>query len=245
MAIALVQTAALGSTGSGTSQQTSAFGAQPTVGNYLVAWAWGWDNSHPTHVSCGFTDTGGNTYAVPAGAFQTIGSDLWVAVGYTKVATAGASFKVTATPVNSPTGYLGSLMVVAVEFSGVAGTSPVDGAAVGTTGTTGIPAPGSKTLTAGDLVVALFSSDQTTYTTFGYSTPSGFTRAAFQNDGSSFQVGEAIYAIGPASPSNPSWKTGTVNWAAAQFALLAASGGGAAIYVPAPFPGIPPAILAV
>jgi hypothetical protein len=222
MAISLVQTAALGSTGSGLSQQTSAFGANPTVGNYLIAWAWGWNGSN--HSTPTFTDTAGNAWAIPAGGLQEIAADLWLAVAYAKVTATGATFKVTCA--EGTAGNFGSIMVVASEFSGIPATSPSDGAAVGATGTTGVPAPGSLTLTSGSLVVALFATDQTTYVTYGYSTPAGFTRAAFQNDGTNFQVGEAIYAIDPSSPSNPSWATGTVKWAAAQFALLATGGGG-------------------
>jgi hypothetical protein len=224
MAIALVQTAVLGAIGSGASQQTGAFAAQPTVGNYLLAWAWGWNGQGGTIGFSAFSDTGANAYTVPANAKQGINNDLWCAVGYAKVATAGASFKVTATA--TATG--GSVMVVASEFSGVLAASPVDGAAVGITGTTGIPAPGSLAFTAGDLVVAVMARDATTY--LG-STPTGFTRAAFQNDGTNFQVGEALYAIGPASPTNPAWATSTTSWGTAQFALKAAAGGGAAAFV--------------
>lgn len=226
MAIAFVQTATLGSTGSGASQQTSAFGSNPTVGNYLVAWAWGW-NSTVTHLASHFvfSDTGSNAWS-PLG-FQSLSADLWLIMGYAKVATGSASHKITMTLTGESTG---SVMVCGSEFSGVASTSPLDGAAVGTTGTTGIPAPGSLSLTAGDLVLALMTTDQTTYTTFGYSTPTGFTRVGMQNDGSTFQVGEAVYAINPSSPTNPAWKTGTVKWAANQFALKAASVAGATAY---------------
>jgi hypothetical protein len=230
MAISLAQTAVLGALGSGTTQQTSAFGANPTVGNYLVAWAWGWGGGGAGS-SFSFADTGSNTYTFPTNAKQgTAVNDVWCMVAYTKVATTGASFKVTATVTG---GSNGSIMVVASEFSGVAASSPLDGtAAAGATASTGVPAPGSLTLASGSLAVGVFSSDQTTYTTFGYGTPSGFTRVGFQDNGSSFQVGEAVYAIGPASPSNPSWKTGTVNWAAVQFALKSAAGGAAFVADP-------------
>jgi hypothetical protein len=223
MAILHVQDAALGSASAATSQQTGAFAANPTVGNYLVAWGWGWMGS-AHDLTPSFSDTaGGNTWVVPANGYQQIALDLWGFLGYAKVAATGASFKISSTGARTATG--GSIMVCAAEFSGVASTSPLDGSAVGTTNTTGIPAPGNLTLTSGSLVLGLMTSDQTTYTTFGYSTPTGFTRAGMQNDGSTFQVGEAIWAINPTSPSNPSWATGTVKWAAAQFALLAAAGG--------------------
>jgi hypothetical protein len=217
VAVTWIQNAAIGSTGSGSSIQTSAFGSNPTVGNYIVGYCWGWGNTsdHPTSVT--FTDTGGNTYAVPTGAFKDQANDLYLAVGYAKVVTSGATFKVTATA-NGTTAHE-SVMCCAAEFSGIAASSPEDGAAVGATGTSVTVAPGSKSLTSGSLVVAVMSDDNTS---FGGSTPTGFTRVGFQNNGSSFQVGEGIYAINPTSPTNPSRTITSAKWAAAQFALLAA-----------------------
>jgi len=224
MSIAHVQDAAIGAVSNGASQQSGAFGANPTVGNYVVAYAWGWaDTAHHHPTACVFTDTGGNTYTVPAGVFRDQASDLWCAAAYAPVATGGASFKVTATPTGSGGTYNGSVVVCAAEFSGVASSSPLDGSAAGATGTSTTVAPGSMTLTAGSLVVAVGTDDNSTY---GGSTPTGFTRVGFQNNGSSFQVGEAVYAIGPTSPANPSRTITSAKWAAAQFALLAAGGGG-------------------
>jgi hypothetical protein len=114
MAIALVQTAAIGSTGSGTSQQTSAFATSPTVGNYLVAWAWGWNSGTHTKTP-GFTDTAGNTWVVPTNAYQHQAADCWAVVGYTKVAATGASFRVTST---EPDSGGSSIMVVAASSRG-------------------------------------------------------------------------------------------------------------------------------
>jgi hypothetical protein len=64
-------------------------------------------------------------------------------------------------------------------------------------------------------------------------TPSGWTSVGKQTNGASFEVGDAIYQIAPASPVNPTWNTATVKWTASQFALLAAST--PAAYVPRPF----------
>lgn len=221
MAIALVQTAALGSTGSGTSQQTSAFASNPTVGNYIVAWAWGWNPATGTTAPA-ISDTGGNSYTIPTGGFQERTGDLWSVVAWTKVATSGATFRLTVT--KAATWSAGSLMIVASEFSGVAAASPLDGTPAGTNSTTGVPAPGSMAVASGSLVAPVMVRDSTT---FLGSTPTGFNRVAFQNDGTNFEVGEAIYAINPSSPANPSWATSTTAWAASQFALLAASGGSA------------------
>jgi hypothetical protein len=221
MAIVLVQTAALGATGSGSTIQTSAFGVQPTVGNYIVAWHWGWAGAHTGSIgaTC-FTDTGSNSYT-NIGA-QTIDNSTYSLMGYTKVVTAGASFKITATPVM--TGLTtGDRLVVACEFSGILSTSPVDGTPIGAVGTTGAPAPGSLSFSSGDIVTAVLCRNEATYPGF---TPTGFNRVAFENDGTNFQVGEAIYAINPTSPTNPSWITSSTSWSCSQAALKAAAAGG-------------------
>jgi hypothetical protein len=222
MAIALIQTAGLGANGGGSSQQTLSFGVPPTVGNTIVAWTWGWSSAgHGAPQASTFSDTGGNSYLIPVGASYGQNFDLWLGVGYARVLTAGASFKVTATP---NVGSNSSIMVVASEFSGVAAASPVDGgAAVGANGSTGVPAPGNLSFGPGDLLVAVMARDSAS---FLGSTPTGWNRIAFQNDGAAFSVGEAIYAIDPASPTNPSWATSTTVWGASQFALLAEATGG-------------------
>lgn len=217
MAITLAQSIpAIAAIGNASSLASTAFGSNPTVGNYVVAWAWGWSSDTHTPASIAFTDSaGGNTWTT---YHQDIAADLWVAVGWMKVANTGATFKTTIT---NPGGS-GSNSIVQAELSGVLAASPVDGTPTGTTGTTGIPAPGSMAFTTGSVVIAAFSSDQTTYTTFGYATPTNFTRAGFQNDGSGNEVGEAIYWLSGTTPSAPTWKTGTVKWASQQFALLPA-----------------------
>lgn len=167
--------------------------------------------------SVAFSDTGGNAWT---NYTKVIASDLWLSIGWAKIATSGASFKTTATTTSMGTG---SIIVVQAEFAGVKSTSPVDGTPTGTTGTTGVPAPGSMSFTNGSLVVAVFSADQSTYNTFGYATPTNFTRAGYENDGSTYQVGEGIYWLSGTSATNPSWKTSTVKWAAEQFSLLPTS----------------------
>jgi hypothetical protein len=221
MAWALVQKAALGSVNTAVATASSlAFGANPTVGNWIVIWAWGWtDQTH--NQTPALSDTGGNTYTIPTNAYQNQATDLWCICGWTKVATSGASFKVTSGgPATSLTNGP-SINVCGAEFSGGA-SSAADGNAVGTTGTSVTIAPGSLSFTANDLIVSVSVDDNTTY---GGSTPSGFTRADFQNNGTNFQVGEGIYAIGPASPTNPSRTITSAKWASSQFGLLAGAGG--------------------
>ncbi len=214
----LVQSTTLGTNSGGNSQATGAFATNPTVGNYLIVWAWGWTSSN--HGTVAFSDTGGNVYTVPTGSQQDQTRDLWCAIGFAKVATSGATFKVTCTPNASSTG---SILVVASEFSGGLASGPLDGAAVGTTGTSTSVAPGSLSFTAGDLVVAVSVDDNNTY---GGSTPAGFTRVANETNGSTFEVGEAVYAIAPASPTNPARTITSAKWAAVQLALKPAAGGG-------------------
>jgi hypothetical protein len=228
MSIALVQTANLGSTSGALSQQTLAFGTPPTVGNTIVAWAWGWQGATHNQTPA-FSDTGGNAYTVPAGAYQHLAADLWAILGFAPVANTGASFKVTTTQPSSTTS--NSIMVVAVEFSGVAATDPLDGAAVGTApGTTAQTfAPGDLDLTAGSLVAAILSAD-IAGNPANLTSPSLWSSAARVLDGVTFEVGEALYQLDPATPTNPTWTTtaAATVWAAIQFALLAESttGGG-------------------
>lgn len=223
MGIALAQSIpTIATTGAATSLASNALASNPTVGNYLTMWGWGWSSATTAgSITSTFsvTDTGGNSWTIYK---QALGSDLWVVCGWAKVGTSGSTFKVTMN--NMPAGSSGDILLA--EWSGVVGTSPVDGTPTGTTGTSVTVAPGSMAITAGSLVIAVSSDDNTTY---GGSTPSGFTRAGFQNNGSSNQVGEGIYAIGPTSPSNPSRTITSAKWAAQQFALLAAAGGGGTV----------------
>lgn len=231
MSIAHIQDTTLGTATNPTvAAQTGAFGANPTIGNYIVVFAWGWTSAVHTN-ALAFSDTGGNSYTVPTGAFKDQATDLWCAVGYAKVATSGATFKVTATYNNGISG--ATINVCAAEFSGVAAASPLDGSAIGATGTSTSAAPGSLSFTSGDLVVAVSVDDNTSYTG---STPTGFTRVQNQSNGTSFEVGEGIYAVAPASPTNPTRTITSAKWCAAQLALLAVS---AAAVCPAPPAWVP------
>lgn len=201
---------------SANSLASTAFGSNPTVGNYVIAFAWGWSSSTPAVNNSTFTDTGGNSWTTYG---QSILNDLWLLVGWMKVATSGASFKTTWNRGGAPWGSP-SIIVVQMEVAGIVSSSPVDGTPTGTTGTTGVPAPGSMSFTNGSFVASCFVAGQTTYTTFGYATPTNFTRAGFETDGSTYEVGEGSYWLAGTSATNPSYKTGTVKWACQQFALL-------------------------
>lgn len=230
MAILPVQTAALGSHTSATSQQSGAFPSNPTVGNNIGAWCWGQvDGATPTSVT--FTDSGGNSYTVPANVFQvkqTTGTiRVYFAAGYARVTTSAASFKATAT-VNGTAGGTTTINVCAAEFSGVAATSPLSGTPVGNTSTAaGTFSLGNMTVGAGDLVLCgCTNSDSTGSPPFNF-TGSGYTSVAKQvdNAGQVFGIGQGLYAIGPTSPTNPAWSdTNNPVWAGGQFALKAAGG---------------------
>lgn len=215
MGIALAQSIpTIASNNSATALSSNSLASNPTVSNYITFWAWGWNSSGHATVPT-VSDTGGNSYTT---YFQNRSGDAWALCGWAKVGTSAATFKVS---LATGTGWsAGAMDIVIAEWSGVVGTSAVDGTPIGTTGTTGSPAPGSMTITAGSLVCGVMVRDDTAYVG---STPSGFTRAGFQNNGSTNEVGEAIYAIGPTSPSNPTWGNSTNAWAAQQFALLAAA----------------------
>lgn len=212
-----VQKTTLGTTTAGTSQSSGAFAASPTAGNYVVVWTWGWESAAITAsaVTCADNATG-NTYT--RAAFQIAPAGGWSALFYAKVVGTVGSF----TPTVSVAG--GHVIeACAAEFSGVAPSSPADGAAVGTTGTTGAPAPGSMTFTAGDLIVAVMQDDFSAAATV--TTPTGFTSVQKDTDGVSHEVGEGVYALAPSSPTNPTWNSiGATGWGASQLALKAAPG---------------------
>jgi hypothetical protein len=246
MATSFVRKTTLGAIGSGTTVSTGAFAANPSVGDYVVAWAWGYSGTTlavAANVTCA-DNIGGNAYTQVG--FQSVVRDAsnryWVAMFHAKVAATGANFAPAITTSIAGSG----LQVCAAEFSGVAATAPADGAAVSASApgpSSSSPAPGSKSFAAGDVVCAvmvnaMFVSPQTV------TTPSGFTSVQKETDGVNFLVGEGVYAVAPTSPTNPTWNAVADAWAASQFALLAAAAPAAA-YVPRPSPGIPTAILAV
>lgn len=223
MTIALVQTAALGSTTLATSQQSSAFAANPTTGNMLVAWAWGDISGSLTSLT--FSDTAGNTWTVPSNVQQvyTVGGSLWFTMAYAPVTATGASFKVKMTV--SPSS---KINVCAAEFSGVATVSPVSGTPVGTTSGSALSfALGNMTVSAGDLVVCgCCNNDGTTPATLTFTGGAAFNSVARQLDsGAVFTVGQALYAINPTSPTDPSWSESDTFavWSGSQFALKAAA----------------------
>lgn len=225
MAITFVQKTSLGTSGASSGAVSSgAFGTNPTVGNYIIIWAWGWTSNAGT-ISPALADTGSNSYTTPANVLQKQSLDLWCTMGYTKVGTSGASFKVSVTPgVNG-----GSVCVCGAEFSGLPASAPGDGAPIGTTGTTGAPAPGSMAISAGDLTCAVMTDDDTTTTT--PTTPTNFISVQAENS-ASIQIGEAVYVINLASPSNPAWQNfGSFKWGSSQMAFKAGA---------AAFTGFPP-----
>lgn len=221
MAITLVQKSTLAQTSTfGSSLQSNALSANPTVGSYLVAWCWGY-LSNNTSTAPSFTDSAGNTWNVPANVYQqnTL-SQVFFSAAYAKVTASGASFKVTAAPPGTFTAK-GSILVA--EFSGVVSASPLDGTPVGaTSGTSANFSLGSMAVSSGSLIIAgCCNSDGSTNVTMA--TPSGFTLGAAQTDSARIiGIGQAIYGIGLTNPA-PSWNDPNIGtWAGSQFALKAA-----------------------
>jgi hypothetical protein len=224
--IAHVQDTGLGTTAAAGSQQTGAFGSNPTVGNYVVAFAWGAPGSGTVNNPVSFSDSAGNTYTIPTNAYQfSSNSGCWCAVGYAKVGSTGASFKVTVTHGSGWTS--GIICVVASEFSGVAASSPQDGSAVGQGSTSSASSfsPGTNSYSSTSLVVAVMVNNQGNLITL--TDPSGYSVPAHEADGSSFEVGGSAYKIAPSGSQNPTWSQNqSANlWAAAQFGLLAGGSG--------------------
>lgn len=222
MAIAFAQKTSLGTLASGTTVSAGTFAANPTVGNYVIAWTWAYSGTTTAAGNVTLSDNiGGNTYTQIGFVQRTqdIANFFWCALFYSRVAATGASFAPKVTTTVSGSG----LCICAAEFSGGAASSPADGAAVTASAATGAPAPGSKAFTAGDLVCAVMV-DGNTSGTSTVTTPSGFTSVQQETNGVSFPVGEGVYALAPASPTNPTWNSVAFDWAASQFALLPAAG---------------------
>jgi hypothetical protein len=233
VAIAAVQT--FGKANSVSNADTfkdSVAGVSPTTaGNCIVAWAFGYKSDAGTITGVTFSDTEGNTYVVPAGAFQhnnVSADDAWVAIGFCENIIGGTSGnKVRVTPSANC-----GMDIVAVEFSGVKHPSAQDGAAVGANGTASPIAPGNMTIQAGSLVaVSMVSDDGGALTS-----PTAPWVSLDKEDGPSpgWEPGEAMYALSPGSPSNPTWTRGSPNvgdWHVAQLALLVAPVGGVSVFL--------------
>jgi hypothetical protein len=224
--MARVQNAALGSASSASVTDSAAFASNPTVGNYVAVMCWGWNSSHTTGTPTITDNIGGNTYTIPTNGFQAVNNDVWCLVAYAKVAATGAGLKARCT---TPGGWAanGSIMVCAAEYSGVAASSPENGSVGTAPGTTAQTfAPGNLTVNSTDLVVAVHASDSAGNPTNLTSPGAPLVSEGRQLNGSTFEAGEGMTATGVTTPSNPTWTTTAAasKWAAAQFALLAASG---------------------
>jgi hypothetical protein len=222
MAIAWVQDSTTGETEPTSVSVTTAFGATPpAAGHYIVVWAWGWNSANPHtagHFTCADNATGGTNTYIQEG-FQSQAGDCWSCMFYATVTNTKANLIVTVTLTSENTGYVNA---VASEFSGVLASTPVDGSAVGTTGSSGSAAPGNLTVAAGDLVCCVVSIDSATSVTV----PTGFTNPDSANNpivnGSVFQSGGGAYKINPGTPTNPTWTVTSGKWSTSQFALKTA-----------------------
>ena len=130
-----VQSASMGVLGindDGTSQATGAFANNPTNGNYIVVWCWGWNSNAdwtPSEITCSDNLATPNTYT-QVGFVQ---SGCYVfSFFYTKITSTGSGY----TPIITVnTVGASGISVAASEFSGIASCNPIEGTAVTAIGT--------------------------------------------------------------------------------------------------------------
>lgn len=215
--VSYVQTTGLTNTGSSeTTVTSSGFSFAPTIGNYIVATAWG--SGTVSVASTTFTDSSSNTWTPIKFTLYNPGSGeyMWVAMAIAKVVSTatGLTVKITANVANE-----WGISVAASEFSGLSGS--LDGLAISATGSNTSPAPGNLNFTPGDLIIAAaMDGDSSNPATF--TTPSGWISMAKNTNGND-NVGDFIYAI---NLSNPTWVCKSGAWVAMQVALLPTSTGG-------------------
>jgi hypothetical protein len=202
MAIAFVQTATLGATGSATSISTSAFSSNPTINNYIIVWTYCQGTGATDFTVSDSTNL--NTYT-PIG-WSSISTQIAVQFFYTKVQHTGSSFTVTVTTSESAQ----PLSIVASEFSGIgsiATSAITETGNLAGSGTTAI-SPGNLNISSGDLVIAICGIwEQAGRVTIG--TPASWTQVSL-NDYTTdpmqaFLYGQSLYYINPSSPSDPNW----------------------------------------
>lgn len=172
MAIAHVQSAT-NRTGSNVSSLSKAFASNVTLGNLIVVCAGTRSNALP---SGGCSDSLGNTYSQAVVSSNSQGSYTRYAAIYYAVVTAAGACTVTVTPSAD-----GQIVMSISEFSGCAGSSPLDVTNSGT-GNSAAPSSGSVSPNGSDLLVGAMTFD---------GSPSSITSDSDYTE---------IYAYGSASP---------------------------------------------
>lgn len=176
-AVAFVKASTQGSCGAASSCGSS-FGSLPSSGNAVIVTTSCWNASVDCNVSS-VTDNQGNTYTQAVCLQQDTGvANNQACIYYAiPIGTPSGTFTVTANA--SASTYF---EVIAVEYSGVSTTSPVDvtKSAKNTTGTSDTGAS-SSTTQANELAVCV-SSVSANNSSLSYTTPTGYTRRGIQNN---------------------------------------------------------------
>jgi hypothetical protein len=215
MTIAYSQTAPLNAGAGASSLATGTFPSQPSIGTYIVVAAWG---ANVSNHSAGHFTLSGMAITFTQQGFEAVNGSQWCSLWFGRVATASLPNQITLTVASESAGYI---TIVAAAFTGVASSFPLDGSAVGATGTGQSAAPGNLAFSANDAVFAVMGSNDSA-SSASVTTPTGFTSVASWTNGSSAEVGQFVYAINPSSPTDPTWAVGTgfnTGWATSQFAL--------------------------
>lgn len=206
-------------------QSATAFLRPPAVGNLLVTVAWGWGGTVNSPGSLSYSDNvGGNTWTNHGIWFQSGVGDAYCGIGSCRVAATAGGFA----PRVTVTGSCTSVMVVGMEFTNpaVLGTAgfTLDGSPTGRGNVGTSINPGNLTVAVGSLVVAVGAWDATSQTPVAPT--GGFFQVDSETNGTTYEVGSAAFALGPNSPSNPTWTQGSgLGFAAGQVAFVAGAGG--------------------
>ena len=194
----------------GASLQSAAMGSVLTSGSTILVFIWMEGDSTGVSV-LSVTDLAGNTYVKDAATIAPNNFDdceVWRAEN----ATTFSSNKITVTASQSAV----FMTFCALEATGLASSSPLDGAGSTNGGATGTnPSTGAfSTTNANDLLIATFADGGITGS---ITVPSGFTNVA-KFVGSGFEAGSADYKIVSTTQSgiNPTWAVTTApgDWAA-------------------------------
>lgn len=212
-----IQTKTASAVGTGHAVSAS-FTTLPAAGNTVLAVAWGFNGAATPNPACG-DNQAGNIYVrrqFHLGNATT--PKEWVAV-FDLLSVVGHSGTFTVTVDDGTTGTAGYVYLAILEVS--ARTQDV-GSSASSVGTSTAPAPGSVTpTTTTDFNVALFTNDQSS--NGAPFTPGGWTALLTEPNGAN-QVGQSAYQmLASAGAVNPTWGTGSNNYAAAQEAYKAAA----------------------
>ncbi len=184
--VAFVQSTGLFGNPAGITASSSAFAANPKVGDTIVVLLWTW--SENTAPATTVSDSAGNTYT--SNALAIIDQSAWyesAQVFSAPVMSTGAGFKVT---VNMPgNDSVSQSRAVALEYSGIGAVDKTN-AVTGTAGAASV-ATATATSYANELVVSAFGVDNPADNFSSIAPSAGFTTRAFeyQNSGDTAGAG--------------------------------------------------------